>query len=113
MRLLIVIVALALVGTAEGAKKKQADDSYDPGQTRDDMEAASRARRKAHASEMKKLDATPDEKIDDWTLHTDYADNSKYWFSRMFKRSRKEPPKGWTLDPKKGWRAPPRKRDEL
>ena len=69
---------------------------------------------KEHHEEMKHLNKIKNHEVDDWTVHID-VDDSVYWFSRMLKRSVKEPPEGWKKSEKTGkWIPPPRKpRDEL
>jgi hypothetical protein len=107
--LLIIVVALSLIGSVAGAKKKKEDEM--PGMNKD-WEEQMRQRREAHAAEMKHYNSIPNDKVSDWTIHKD-VDDSMYWFSRSLKRSTREPPKGWTKDKSGNWVAPPRNRDEL
>ena len=69
----------------------------------DDM----KARYAAHAAEMEYNNKVPDDQINDWTVHED-VDKSFYWFSRIYKRSTRTPPKGWKKDAQGKWKGPVR-----
>ena len=62
------------------------------------------ARQQQWAAEHAHLSKTPSHAVDDWTIHED-VDGSFYWFSRLLKRSEREPPKGWTRGKDGKWKA--------
>ena len=99
----LLLVAALLCGTVHAAMKM-------PKEHHDEMHR----KMKEHHEEMKHLNKIKNHEVDDWTVHID-VDDSVYWFSRMLKRSVKEPPEGWKKSEKTGkWIPPPRKpRDEL
>ena len=108
MRLLCVLLLLVLGGVSSASQKRKTDKQKHV----DDYMAQSEQRQKIFSANKEHLDKTPDEKINDWTVHED-VDGSFYWFSRSHFRSIRKPPPGWTKDSKGKWKAPPIRRDEL
>ena len=75
-----------------------------------DMERNMRDQREQFVRMQAEMNKIPDHKVKDWTLHKD-VDDSVYWFSRMMKRSTRDPPAGWTKDKNGEWVGP--SKDEL
>ena len=103
---------LLLAAAACGAK-----DGFPNGFDMKDAERRHQDIMRQHHEEMKHLNKIHKDHEDfecTWTEHKD-VDDSIYFFSRMLKRSEREPPASWTKDAKGKWKPPKRcnRKEEL
>lgn len=98
------IRALVLAALVAGATCKRPDPEKPPWHDHDSI----RYHMERHHEEMKhlnKIHKDHEEFECSWTVHKD-VDDSIYFFSRLLKRSEREPPKSWRKNDMGEWQPP-------